>query len=914
MLIRKLTLLLLLHFACVAGMRAQTPFTMKVKGEGLTPGKIFRAEIKLTPDVFSFFESENHKICFSASEGIRLLMPVCYEVSPSDEALRFPVKLLLARSADSDTVRSSLSVKVVDESTNKDILTRTFPLTVNRPARIKIMPEQRMLQLTKRNRRAEIPFRIANEGNRPEKIQVKILQLPAGLKKRKEIEEFYLAPHTDTVYILTVPVLSGRREAVTGNITTLFMYRDRKEPHDTEIRKNTAVNKYRPESVEIKNPLSFRFRYETGGFMGQRLLTESAGKISSDAGVTNRWRLRADYFARTDNLQLFNTFYEREAAKNRVRVGHINLRNEAPLLGRGVDVEIGEERSRSRLAIVNGNFALWSRSFSGETMRGNSFLLGHSFISKRERTYSVYGLHQIRRPGRASMTGMSAEGRTATGAYYLYSLNLSVENQEVNPDLRQLNPGFGGRLEWQRTLGRWKLYSRNYFSTPWYTGLQRGSLFLNERADYRLNSKITLSANLNVQNRNPQSADIPVNRHTAIASPRLNAAYSINSGLTLSFGTSVLFQSANYLDYQNPAAEYRTRSHHVQGSIRWNRKSSYLYLTGDVGLVTDAALPQESNSKVNVLSRLTYQYKNFGITGVYQKGGRYLFELYRDAVSPMPREFIALNPEIRFPLIKNKLNLNFFSQFTYDNQRKNRIQTHSSQLLWQINTGFFASAEVRYLSSGYFSNTNMVFSVKKNFQAKPPLKGHYDLDLHLFYDENTDGIRNPGERPAAGAFVSIGAVSLTADADGRVSCKDFPPGFYTVSITDVTGTYATVTRQINLTGDIRRDFPIYESTLLRGRVIFEKGKLGSKNLEMQTLLITAEGEGGFETQAVVRHDGTYTLELPAGDYRLYLSGPYIGEEISAKNNYRRIRTFPDQIALEDFILRPKERGMNIKRF
>lgn len=908
------THLLFLLFLSVPTL-AQEAFFFQSPEDAIEPGKVFRTSVMLSFPKSINFAFSTHQVCIEVSKQVRLLTPVCYADLPFQDTLIFPVKLLVNNSLDEIPDQISISIKLIHKATNEVVLSSTDILTIKEFAAVNLEKSINEINISQQAKNIVIPLRLSNPSRKAQVVEVKLNELPKSLKADYAAWLFSIPPRLDTIISVNIEV-KNRNWAVPSDAIRFEM------THQGVIQNKIVIpviwssskEKFTPPIRKgINNQNQVKLSYENNGLSFTRWQLEAGGQQNSKKKVQKNWHLRSLFYPKTNEIQLYNTFYEVKTPKNALRVGNLNIASDAILYGRGIHYKMGEQSNQFQLAYLNGAANLLAEDFNAPTPTGNSVMVGYEGEPQKNAHFGFQGVVQQKPNFRVGLFTVSG-GRTKKKSNWNGRITLSGENQEIDSTINNNHFGLAGKFNFYKRKGKWIFSSNNQISSPWFAGLRRGQISLTEKVTYEVSRKINVVGFLRYFRTTPSLAQQRIDRQTSYLQPKASLVVSPNEYLRVSLSPYLLLQSANYLDYNDIGQKYQSKDWHFESVFYWYKNQHLFQLTGDIGYSSIGQKGNLAMPEMTMIWKLNWQRKQFGFSANYRKGGYYLFELWRDFQTNTQQSQLILEPRAQFNLIKNKLFYRLNAQITQDNIRKNWQTIYTNRLEWLMQPDFSIAAEVRYFTTKHFNSTFWMVSANKHFQFAQNIKGHFDLNLQLFLDENSNGKWDKDEVPAENLLVQIGSKTLVTDDFGEIEYKNLPGKFYKVTIFDMEGKLSPLEHSLFLNENKKLVLPVSAQAILQGQIINQARKFGMEQLDLSKLLVIAEKDNGQIYQAVVYPNGSYTMHLPEGQYQLYLEGKNLSKRVDIKDQHRRIIVQKEVVGMENFEIQVKQRKVNIKRF
>ena len=475
------------------------------------------------------------------------------------------------------------------------------------------------------------------------------------------------------------------------------------------------------------------------------------------------------------------------------------------------------------------------------------------------------------------------------------------------------------------SLGKYDFYSTNYFSSGYYPGTRKGALYLNQRLQ-RSFKKFSLWTSFTLTNNNPKSIDPYLTNYVnSNESKALRAETGISFKIAKQFNVSITpkinIEQSSILDVNSfTYLPVDFRSSYVNGSFSWlsNSRSHQVVFNALGGFYS---FDKEKDAEPIVLGQLTWNYKNFQINSTYQRGSLMIAEVYSTNNQNYHIERFNTSASYRQSFFNKKVNTAFSGYYSIDKNFGNTF-TVGTSVDYQPIDNFTVNAQVnhsQYNARAMFTKqTFLQFGVQYNLPAKQAVTDVKTgtLNLFVYYDYNTNGIFDEGDKIADNRVVTINETNFITDLEGNVVYKKVPFGDYLIKLPGKKWFAQDYKVSIN-SKNTTLAIPMQLTGVVRGKIEYESiSKLEyqvSANLFGFTLIFTNENGQTFSVKTNDR--GEYTAFLPVGNYTFYIAESSLPEHVFAKVYLNKITIQKEQnIEYEPLILKIKERKVNIKRF
>ncbi|MEZ0542529.1 hypothetical protein [Fibrella arboris] len=752
-------------------------------------------------------------------------------------------------------------------------------------------------------------------------LQTRSFKLTIAAQKNKPSFSLYVPDETVLLYSTTEPARptfrlvhhQARRTSVSVDIESLSSGIDKaafplsiplKALQDTSI--TLLVNPLRYWSPNKPHQLSLTLRDSTGSIVGSVLYKvvvavaskrfEKANTGSSEGfGIrtaitklsTNQWAREAriwgadsignaqltfqlnylDY-ASANYQQLQSSSISLRTSRTQLHVGSLYDYHELPLLGRGVRLNLIRPDHEWTFWAVNTN-PNWLYS-GANAWTGNvaSVRYDQQIASVPGAAWSVSSSY-FTQPGlmRAGYLNFASFQYDASENQSLQVLaGQSTEYAQSNPSLAR-TVGWAGQVHYsyERPALRWQL--RSYFSTPVYSGLQRGATLLTSQLSWLPSDHTTLLFRINHVHYNQ------VRYVTATDNYRYVFGNSIvEASLTSRLGPLIAgFRPYWSLqtDSSNPFSQQAT-AYRVAPSLTYQRRHSQFMLTYDAGLfLYESPLPNRSQP---ISQRITTSASlgNFSLWGYFQKGPYFLNDLRTER--PNQIMTASLTPMVNFSLLDKRLAGSAGLNYLYDALYLKSRYIAVGRVQYDVTPTFSVRLEgngTPYAEQDEFTYSQYRLELTKRFD-KLRFRPNGRLHLRFFSDANGNDRFDAGEQWLEGLLVTVNDNTLITDEKGQISYQNLPPGTYAVSAlsTGRLGDPILFQESINMERSVNRVIPLRQTFRVTGQLSCQTNVYDQKPCEFERFVIEVQREGKKITSTTTLPDGTFALHLSPGTYTI----------------------------------------------
>ncbi len=637
-------------------------------------------------------------------------------------------------------------------------------------------------------------------------------------------------------------------------------------------------------------------------------------KIGADAMLG--FNTTTDYFTRQNYLHMYDTRLELKSEKVNLAIGNIyGNEYDVNLSGRGIKAGYRQGNSEVEAIAMENNFLLFTNI--NQIYPGNSFAVKYAHqLKNRQRGYINFIWNDNNAFTRSSalvtnfkipVYGDSAHALVVEGG-------LSEERSNDPMVTQSAQKGAAAGLDYQYVKNRITFTSNNYYSTPYYAGIRRGSLTLNEMLTYRLGASSVFAR-----------YTASVNKPRYFLPSDAQGAYHFNNdmfqthqaetGIQLS-GQKIRIGIVPNYNYQRLRSFYRNLDYEA---YRMRMELSGSFQKHFVSLSADGGLSKlNHNPQLFFAARywLSYRIGSFNADAMVDMNPVNVYDIgiYQ------PENYINYSTGIGYSLnTKNKrLTANINASYNRMNAFNNSHAFLNTNASFRIARNWYATglaSYAKYMNTGqpYAGNSNI-----DNFQLRIGLKRTFGtnmtatgnkITLELFEDDNLNGIKDQNEKALGNVLVKLNnnMVAMT-NARGVVKYSNLADGSYAVSIYKnnlrLPLQYDSITVSHNKTYKI----PVIKTNAVTGKLKEIKERYDAETADIMGIAIYAKN---LETQklvtAVTDVEGSFAFQLPQGQYRIYIEN----DRYEIVNNTQQI-TVQNGQAIQPVIFEFKKKDIIIK--
>jgi hypothetical protein len=856
----------------------------------------------------------------SITEDNLLQLPDTLVVNPGSVRI-IPVKFVAV--AD---LFSGAGVKPITASyTNAadgSVIKAVFMVKINQTDQVMVGASESLTYINPANAFTPIRVRCYNKGYTPATINLKITVNPAGLFINNPVRQVMLKPGEERIIELEARLVPGERNLVEYNALIEATNKQGLQISSTLVHLTVLQNASRqnPTGLLYANTLknAFDVSYVNLNNMFTYYQTRVNGDIALSPSATLSYLGNITYYDRTQQYEAYDSWVSVHSNRFQLKAGNIMENLDHPVYGRGLKTSLGITRhSTISYYYVQNSYNLFSTVQNSVNNRGS--MMAASWDYNRNgylhRTSVLNGTNQFTG---AHLSMINNETLLPIGAKQRIAFKGGYSYEQRNGNGKS---GFAGGAVYTYRSKNFNVNLNNYYSSPYYGGLQRGSAILDNQASYYLNAKTSVFAHYALLNNKPQYLTDSLNTYGLY-----NNTTRYELGVERRIGRLNLSLHP-YLLQQNTKQSNQAAQLHTSSSARLGTDLNYtlkggrqLFLLSDIGYTRSFDGSELKNNYLGVKVNASYLQSWWGVNTFFQRAPYYLSEEVLLAQSSGNYYSYAIGPNLHLTGMHQKLNIavnpyvSFASYSLGQNHSLNAQATYKLKGSWQL------SGDVFFTSiNGATSNLRSRVGISKQF-TRTTLPGSKNLELTLFNDANNDGILNSDETPLEGLIVTLrnssdnNTTDLTtiSSSQGTVSYSNLKEGNYDVMISRGNGLHLAENTAINLQKSKKLTLPMVKSLWLKGKVVPVQQEYATSRPLLEGLRITAMNADNKAYSTLTNEEGEFEFSLPASTY--HVSVTLNGQKFLIKNQNQEVKVNASLEKQLEFQLIDETRKIIVRQF
>jgi hypothetical protein len=606
------------------------------------------------------------------------------------------------------------------------------------------------------------------------------------------------------------------------------------------------------------------------------------GNIVPNTDSRINYNLNVNYYDKQHAFDAYDTWVNYNSKHFGVTAGNLMENLDYSLFGRGVKTSLFIDSHNSvDLYYVQNSYVLFSQlinQYPGASVFAGSYNFNYgNNAAKVSLLYSHNPLTGIDTRFTNGYAHIALKGNQRLDIKAGYS-------SETQDSTGQLKKGVAGGFLYSLHAGRWDLNLNNYYSSPYYSGLERGTTQMDNLLSYHISPKFAFFGHYELIKNAPK-----------FLSDTLTIAGFYNNTLRYEVGFNFASRAFNitlhpYLFKQDINQSYNAQLFKVNtplSSKSYRAGLDFNYSPGhgqQLSAFTDWGYTNSNNLQLAAQKymgfRINTNYFNkwWGLSLLLQNAPYYLSEEIATTYTNQRYHNYSFGPNIHFIGFKNKLNVTVNDYLNFTSYNVKQSNTLNGQVYYKFKGGWQASGQVFYNSyPSYVNSYNLQTRVgisKQSVRTSTP--GTSSLELRFFEDENNDGIFNNNDKPLEGLIISmspekgsnISDLTTVTNKVGVVNYSNLEKNTYVVSLLRGNGWHLAQQVKVNLVHNQKVMIPLVRSGWLKGTVIAVKQEYATNRPNLEGIKIIAIDDKNQTYSTLTNEMGEFEFALPVNNYRI----------------------------------------------
>lgn len=598
--------------------------------------------------------------------------------------------------------------------------------------------------------------------------------------------------------------------------------------------------------------------------------------------VSMEFNTVTDFLSQYQNVNIYDTRLVLRSKKIFTELGNIYGSDyDFNMNGKGVKIgyNINEKNSIEILGISN-DYMLYN-SFNKTVDLGKSFGGKYLRYTKTGRPAQVNYLYSTN-PLLNTQTNLSSFStsfkidsistlKIEGGASSEVSLISNATSRSFN------NLGVAGGIFYEMSGKKVLLFSNNYFSSPYYAGLRRGILSLDETFTYRItqqkNFLFRYSGLLNTP-KYPNSMIFVPNQIGIYDSKFVN--HLIETGFNnynYGFSYSIL-PNYTYQKINNSYLNAHYKAFRMKFDISKNFSKHYINFIADGGISFI-----NTDKKPFYAVRFLMNYR-LGMLNLNALADINPISAY-DLVNTSTKNFrnYSLNTSYNYFTRNERLRGTISGGISHVNNYKGFNQFVNNQLEYRISKDWYATGNLfmtRYNSQNLhnansYQNVQFQIGIKKLFGTSSSPNAS-KASFRVFEDQNQNGILDKNEKTLENVIINLNEYMAITDNKGFVKFANLPRKEYIITAKkNGQALHLLSDNKITISGNKKYELPVVKVNKISGKMVEIKKKYNVEQTDISGINIYAENLSTNQiTSTVTDWSGAFILNLREGKYRIYI--------------------------------------------
>lgn len=834
-----------------------------------------------------------------------------------NDSIFIPVKAIISTTA---LAGNKTTIEAAFTPTGSSETQSAFlPVIISEKKLVKMFLTETNLIYEKVGDSLNIPVRLSNEGNTPQKITL-IARYPGFIVKNSiESEVLTIAPFTDTIVNIRKQVTKTILNEEDFSITINALYANGDIIASGFVRAS-SLKQDRRYTVPFQQTADVLFQHPnqvTASYQRNNNQTDiyyllaNAEVKMKDASLKSN--LDLTWWDKSEVLYLRNTWLAYDHKVFGVQAGNINRFADINLVGRGAQgyYKIDEKNTIETGAIDKAYNLVDDLNASLGNAAWATFEHDGGSTNKGYEVNAIYDQDEFYKTSNYLASTRHKLFRTENFDL-IAGAGISNAASETNNESKT---GGAGELIANGKFRNFYYSSSNYMSTGYYSGLRKGVFSLNERVNLALGKYNLWGAYTQL------TADPKFFENQYATTQFSNSRYDLGlSRRFKSFSVSVApyyyTEKRNELLYgATDLTEYTLKA--ARGSVGFmyfdyiSRQNATLTLEG--GLFNSGQFENEFHYKAN----FNYTWKMLNLLVFYQYNYFYLGEVISSQYLNTDETYynLTISPTVQYGFFNNKLliyaGVLYSKSSVMEDMRQvnGRADYNISKDFSVFATGFYSD-----FADGSQQTNSILVGVTKRFNPVRIDRTKNDLEVYVYYDSNGKGPLDGENLPATDQLVIIDGKAFKTNSRGIIKYRALPEGNYEIRPVTTNEWHArAITTPVNQ--DTKVAIGLNKTCTIKGSIIYHATEKSYQiTRKMAGLSIIGVDDNGNVFHTKTDENGNFTLYVPKGNYTITLEKNGVSEYVEIDNNNQAVTAEPSEIKEVGFSLTIKEKRVETKKF
>ncbi|MBE9600468.1 carboxypeptidase-like regulatory domain-containing protein [Pedobacter sp. MC2016-24] len=835
----------------------------------------------------------------------------------------------------------NISLRDIDEKKSVQQMATFYAKLSDGPGLV-IDVDQSEIYLDPITNQARVMVRCYNNGLVPVYFRLELTEIPDGLDFIGEKTNLTLeAGVQETLPFIAKNKLNSKDPAdfsvtiraldVSGNVMQLRRLRIMTVSSDRRLSLN-------PSPFYQNHPNTIALRYMNVDNASSLYQVQGNGKYKLANDQQLNYQFNGDYYNNPgqNGTNIYDSYIEYHTKNWGIRGGSIYEILDFNLNGRGVKgtFNINETSSLNFYGVEN-NYLLYSDfNVPGQ---GQTFALTYKDGKSNSDSKSLVLLRNHNTFTGINTTMISASSNVPLANKQSLSLETGYSLVGLSADNNALKSGFSLGANYGISRDKISFYSNNYYSTPYYGGLRKGLLQLENQLFFNLKNKDNLSLRFSLMNNQPKTFDSPELSFLSVSSNYGNTAYEFGYGKRIKQWSLMIkpYYFRQYMEIAN-AGVWKSASFRTKLTVNYNNAFHDFSLDADNGYTfqnTSGIPPAPFFS-----SRINANYKNrfVGFTAYGQYNSYFLTDAL--AISENPKYFTySFGPNTRFSILKERLDIHVNTMYNYFGFNNSESYSFSGNFKWALRGDWAVSADLFYSLSKQtastiynpfigvesqvqtykqefsrtFNNHQIRIGIEKRFGRNDNAENK-KLELVYFEDRNGNGYHDQDEAFQPGIWVKIDGLAAVTNAKGLAKFLGVKDKAYAVTIINDKGWTASQETDVFLSKDMRLEIPLVKTERLTGQLAYVADRYSEGTPSSAGLRVKAVAENGRIYNTVTNNEGEFSFYLPESKYSVSVETE--GMPYAMINPRERVEVKRNEVVNIEFKYKYEQRKVDVIKF